>query len=94
MTMTRFQVVAIAAGLLLAISGPSFAAQRTHQKSQTHATTAAKSQPRAAKSSGSANSWNGLAIRPYSPNGTSDYPWGPGYNFPYPDRPYGDPGRW
>ena len=25
---------------------------------------------------------------------TSNYPFGPGYNFPYPDRPYGDPGHW
>ena len=33
MTMTRFHVVVIAAGLLLAVSGPSFAAKRTLQKS-------------------------------------------------------------
>jgi hypothetical protein len=26
--------------------------------------------------------------------GTSEYPYGPGYNFPYPDRPYGDPDHW
>src|SRR5262249_9650374 len=26
--------------------------------------------------------------------GTSAYPWGPGHNFPYPDRPYGDPDRY
>ena len=26
--------------------------------------------------------------------GTSNYPFGPGYNFPYPDRPYGDPDHW
>jgi hypothetical protein len=31
---------------------------------------------------------------PYHPQGTSRYPWGEGYNLPYPDRPYGDPGRW
>jgi len=31
---------------------------------------------------------------PYHPQGTSRYPWGQGYNLPYPDRPYGDPGRW
>jgi hypothetical protein len=24
-------------------------------------------------------------------NGTSEYPFGPGYNLPYRDRPYGDP---
>ena len=27
-------------------------------------------------------------------HGTSEYPYGPGYNFPYPDRPYGDPDHW
>ena len=26
--------------------------------------------------------------------GTSAYPFGPGINFPYPDRPYGDPDHW
>ena len=31
---------------------------------------------------------------PQHPQGTSRYPWGQGYNLPYPDRPYGDPGRW
>jgi hypothetical protein len=25
--------------------------------------------------------------------GTSNWPYGPGYNFPYSDRPYGDPGH-
>ena len=47
MTMTRFHVVAIAAGLLLAVSGPSFAAKRTLQKSETKS--AVKSQSRAVK---------------------------------------------
>jgi hypothetical protein len=30
----------------------------------------------------------------YDPQGTSRSPFGPGRNLPYPDRPYGDPGRW
>jgi len=54
--MTKFHVVAIAAGLALAVSGPSFAAKRTLQKSDT---SGVKSQSRAIKS-------NGPAIRPYS----------------------------
>jgi hypothetical protein len=29
----------------------------------------------------------------YDPQGTSRSPFGPGRNLPYPDRPYGDPGR-
>jgi hypothetical protein len=32
--------------------------------------------------------------QPLDNRGTSKYPWGPGYNFPYPDRPYGDPDHW
>jgi hypothetical protein len=70
MTMTRFHVVAIAAGLLLAVSGPSFAAKRTLQKSDAGNT--AKSQSRAIKSSGS-------AIRPYS---RDPDPYAPGVNWP------------
>jgi hypothetical protein len=75
--MARLHVVAIAAGLLLAVSGPSFAAKRSDTKS------AVKSQSRAAESSGSANS--GSAIRPYSrdpyPYGRDD-PYAPGVNWP------------
>lgn len=80
--MTRFDVAAIATGFLLAISGPSFAAQRTHQKSDTRAKSAVESQSRATKSSGSTN---GSAIRPYSrnpyPDGRDD-PYAPGVNWP------------
>jgi hypothetical protein len=66
MTMTRFHVVAIAAGLLLAISGPSFAAKQLSD------TKSAESQPRATKSSGS-------AIRPHS---RDQDPYAPGVNWP------------
>ena len=67
--MTRFHVVAIAAGLLLAVSGPSFAAKRTLQKSDTES--AVKSQSR--------------AIRPHirDPHPYSrDDPYAPGVNWP------------
>ena len=71
--MARFHVVAIAAGLLLAVSGPSFAVKR-----MSDAKSAVKSQSRAAVSSGS-------AIRPYSrdpyPYGRDD-PYAPGVNWP------------
>jgi hypothetical protein len=74
MTMTRFQVVAIAAALLLAVSGPSFAAKRMSDKKS-----AVKSQSRATKSSGS-------AIRPYSrdpyPYSRDPDPYAPGVNWP------------
>ena len=76
--MARFHVVAICAGLLLAVSGPSFAAKRVSDTKS-----AVNSQSRAAKSSGSANS--GSAIRPYSrdpyPYGRDD-PYAPGVNWP------------
>ena len=73
MTMTRFQVVAIAAALLLAVSGPSFAAKRMSDTKS-----AVKSKSSAAESSDS-------AIRPYSrdpyPYGRDD-PYAPGVNWP------------
>lgn len=81
MKMTRFHVVAIAAGLLLAVSGPSFAAKRTSDTKS-----AVKSQARATKSGGS-------AIRPYSrdqypysrdpaPYSRDPDPYAPGVNWP------------
>ena len=72
MTMTRFHVVAIAAGLLLAVSGPSFAAKRTLQKSD--AKSAVKSQSRAAKFPYPYNH----DPYPYS----RDDPYAPGVNWP------------
>jgi hypothetical protein len=70
MTMARFYIVAIAAGLLLAVSGPSFAAKRM-------------SDTKSAATGGSANS--GSTIRPYSrdpyPYGRND-PYAPGVNWP------------
>jgi hypothetical protein len=50
-------------------------------------------EPRA-KSGSNSNPYNASRVPPFDPRGTSDYPWGPGYNFPYPDRPYGDPDHW
>jgi hypothetical protein len=84
--MTRVHVLAIAAGLLLAISEPSFAAPQSRHSSGTH-------------SQGAVTENRGVVTFPprtpaFSPRGTSAYPFGPGVNFPYPDRPYGDPGHW
>ena len=74
MTVIRFQVVAIAAALLLAVSGPSFAAKRMSDTKS-----AVKSQSRATKSSGS-------AIRPYSRDpytySRDPDPYAPGVNWP------------
>jgi len=63
----RFYVVAVAAGLLLAISGPGLAAKRTPNAKQTVQVT---------ESRGSANF--SPAIRPYDRND----PYAPGVNWP------------
>jgi len=68
--MTKVHVLAVAAGLLLAVTGPGIAAKRTHQKAD--AKSAAKSQSRATKS-------GGAAIRPYS---RDPDPYAPGVNWP------------
>jgi hypothetical protein len=77
MTMTGFYVVAIAAGLLLAVSGPGFAAKRMSDTKS-----AVKSQSRATKSSGP-------AIRPYGrdayPYSRDPDPYAPGVNWPKSD---------
>jgi hypothetical protein len=46
------------------------------------------------RSDSSSNPYIASRVPLFDPRGTSDYPWGPGYNFPYPDRPYGDPDHW
>jgi hypothetical protein len=40
------------------------------------------------------NPYNTSRVPAFDPRGTSAYPFGPGINFPYPDRPYGDPDHW
>jgi len=79
--MAKFHVLAIAAGLLLAVSCPGFAAKRTSDTKS-----GAKSQSRAGESSASANSDS--AIRPYGHDPSQyrrDDPYAPGVNWP---------GRW
>ena len=72
--MTRFHVWAIAAGLLLAVSGPSLAAKRVSDTKS-----AGKSQSRATTSGGSAN-------RPYGrdayPQSRDQDPYARGVNWP------------
>lgn len=68
------QVLAIAGGLLLALSGPGFAAKRTSDTKS-----GVKTQSRAGESGGSAKS--GSAIRPYDRDRRDD-PYAPGVNWP------------
>jgi hypothetical protein len=85
--MTRFQVVAIAVRLLLAISGSSVAAPQSRHASSTHSQKGAAKENRGVVTSPS-------RVLAFDPRGTSAYPFGPEVNFPYPDRPYGDPDHW
>jgi hypothetical protein len=88
MTMTRVYV-AIIAGILLPISGPSFAGHQSRHPLSTHARGAVKENLGVVTSP-----YDSSRVPAFDPGGTSAYPFGPGVNFPYPDRPYGDPDHW
>ena len=79
MTMTRVHVLAIVAGILLPISGPRFATHQSRHPSSTHSRSAVK-EDRGVITSPSSR------VPAFDPKGTSAYPFGPGVNFPYPDR--------
>jgi hypothetical protein len=78
--MTRVHVLAIVAGILLPISGPSFATHQSRHPSSTHSRSAVKED-------------RSVVTSPSSRVPAFD-PFGPGVNFPYPDHPYGDPDHW
>ena len=80
----RLHILALTFALLLLISGASFAAQGSrHSRSamvKNHTVTTSRADV--------------SRMPAFTAGGTSRYPYGAGVNFPYPDRPYGDPGRW
>jgi hypothetical protein len=78
-------VTVITIGLCLAMTESGFAAQRFRHADRGPAKTdrIVTQQER-----------DPSRLPPYHPQGTSRYPWAPGYNLPYPDRPYGAPDRW
>ena len=76
--MTRFG--SMAAGLLLAVAGQNFGMDQTRQPASKHRDAIKKKQQ------------SQPPVLDYR-RGTSNWPYGPSYNFPYPDRPYGDPGH-
>ena len=77
--MARFHAVAIAAGLLLAVSGPSFAAKRANQVSDANGIV--KRQPRPIKSQNSTIHQYQFRDDPYSYGREAD-PYAPGVNWP------------
>ena len=93
--MRKLHMLTAAASILVALSGPSFAAKRTQQTSDANSAYAAGSNadrsgayyygPRGGASYGAAAGAQGFGGAGYS---------APQGNLPYPDRPYGDPDRW
>ena len=87
-------MLTVAATILVALSGPSFAAKRTHQTSDANSAFARGSEtdrsgayyygPRDGAS-------HGAAAQGFGGAGYSAPQQG---NLPYPDRPYGDPDSW
>jgi hypothetical protein len=80
----RAFLVASAIALCLAISPTSFAALERHHSSGKGAV----KQHRLSRPNPS-----GIPAFDYR-RGTSNWPFGPRFNLPYPGRPYGDPDRW
>jgi hypothetical protein len=90
--MTTLKVLTAAAGILLAVSGPSLAAsakQRVHRGYDAYASGAVN-----ADRSGAYN-YGPIGGKPVLTPAQHNYnPVSPSGNLPYPDRPYGDPDRW
>ena len=86
MTVTIVRILVIGAAVLFSISEPSFAMPQSRHSSS-------------ARFHGATNESRGVVTSPsrvpaFDPRGSSAYPFGRGVNFPYPDRPYGDPDHW
>jgi len=83
---------------VLAFSSQSLASEDSSQHAHVHAArrngmNSFAREPRG-QSESNANASYAPRVPPFDYRGSSSYPWGPGYNFPYPDRPYGDPDHW
>ena len=87
--MKKIHLLTATAGILLALAGPTLAAQRTHSGYDSYASTSDRS---GAYNYGPNGSQGYVAQdRAYAqPQGQYNR----GYSLPYADRPYGDPDRW
>ena len=84
------RLIAVAICLLLPVSGSSIAGPQAPHSSKKYFHGVAKKNRNIVP-----GPYDSPRVPPYDyRRGTSDYPFGPGINFPYPDRPYGDPDRW
>ena len=91
MTMKTLQILTAAAGILLVASGPSLAAKRAHQGFDAYASGTVN-----VDRSGAYNYGPAGGARVLTPQTQTDRApaYSTSHNLPYPDRPYGDPGRW
>jgi hypothetical protein len=84
--MKKLQILTAATGILLALAGPTLAAQRVHRGVDAYASDRSYYGPQAGQAYGA------QALTPaqhqYSRGAYQ------GQNLPYPDRPYGDPDSW
>lgn len=89
--MKTLQVLTAAAGILLAVSGPSLAAKRVHHGYNAYASGAVNADRGGASYYGPAGGSQALTPAQHTYDRTPIYPGG---NLPYRDRPYGAPDGW
>jgi hypothetical protein len=92
--MKKLHLLTATAGILLALAGPSLAAQRVHRGADAYASGAGVDRSGAynyGPVGGGAGYAQGGGYTPYQ---QSRQQFNAGQNLPYPDRPYGDPDRW
>lgn len=90
--MKKLVMLTAAAGLVLALAAPGFAAQRAHRASDAYASGVDRS---GAYNYGPQDAQGRAATAPapsFEPAPAAQYE--RGQNLPYPDRPYGNPNRW
>ena len=96
--MKTLHMLTAAAGILLALSGPSLAASRAQAQRATDASSAF-----ARDTSDNAFTYSPYLNDPWTsprassrnvPAGPTFYSYGAGQNLPYADRPYGNPDSW
>ena len=90
--MKKLQMLTAAAGVLLALAGPTLAASRNQSGVDAYATSDRSGAYNYGPVSGEGRNANARAFEPAQRQYQTQY--GTGGNLPYPDRPYGDPDRW
>ena len=87
--MKKLHVLTAAAGILLALAGPTLAASRNHRAADAYASSDRSGAYYYGPVSGEGR--NSQALTPAQHQYSTPYT---GQNLPYADRPYGDPDRW